>query len=194
MASQTDISLPAPLRRILDKELYPSERIRWIGQPVPQFWTAASITSVIFAIPWTSFSIFWMWGALGFRFPDLSNGFQPQYLFALFGVPFVLIGVGMLSSPWWVRHEAHHTVYLITDQRVILIQGAWSTTVRSYFPDQLNDLYRKEHSNGTGDVILGVRRRKDSDGDMWTEEIGFLGVQHPQAVERSLRQWLRNEG
>ena len=94
----------------------------------------------------------------------------------------------MLSSPIWVWQEARNTVYLVTDKRAISIQGGWSTTIRSRLPDQLKDLYRKERADGTGDVIISIRRWRDGDGDSRSEEIGFLGVRNPREVENILKQ------
>ncbi|NEQ87268.1 MAG: hypothetical protein F6K26_46760 [Moorea sp. SIO2I5] len=191
----TNLKIPKELRIKIDNELEPREYIRWIEQPIPRFFTASSIGSVLFGIPWTSFAIFWMWGALGFKLPDLREGIQPQHLFALFGLPFVLIGFGMLSSPLWVWQAARKTVYLITDKRAISIQGGWSTTtIRSYLPDQLKDIYRKERADGSGDLVITIRRWKDNDGDQRSEEIGFLGVRNPREVEKILKQLAQNAG
>jgi hypothetical protein len=188
----SNLRIPKELRRKIDNELQPGERIRWVEQPIPRFFTPASIGSFLFGIPWTSFAIFWMCGASGFKLPDLREGLQPQHLFALFGIPFVLVGFGMLSSPLWVWQAARKTVYLITDKRAILIQGGGSTTIRSYLPDQLMDIYRKERDDRTGDVVISIRRWKDSDGDNRSEEIGFLGVRNPREVENILNQLAHN--
>jgi len=182
------IHLPGELRRKVENELQPGERIRWIEQPVPHFFTAGSIGAVLFGIPWTSFAIFWMWGVMGFKLPDFREGIQPQHFFALFGVPFVLIGFAMLSTPYWTWQAARETVYLITDQRAISIAGIRSTTIKSYSPDQLQEIHRREKADGTGDVIFWTRKWKDSDGDQRTEDIGFMGIRNPQEVERLLRQ------
>lgn len=177
----TNLKIPKELRRKIDNELEHREYIRWIEQPIPRFFTASSIGSVLFGIPWTSFAIFWMWGALGFK------------LLALFGLPFVLIGFGMLSSPLWVWQAARKTVYLITDKRAISIQGGWSTTtIRSYLPDQLKDIYRKERADGSGDLVITIRRWKDNHGHQRSEEIGFLGVRNPREVEKILKQLAQN--
>lgn len=188
----SNLKIPKELRRKIENELQPGEFIRWIEQPIPRFFTASSIGSVLFGIPWTSFAIFWMWGASGFKLPDLREGLQPQNLFALFGVPFVLIGFRMLSSPIWEWQAARKTVYLVTDKRAISIHGGWSTTIRIYFPNQLKEIYRKERADGTGDVIISIRRWKDSDGDNMSEEIGFLGVRNPREVENILKQLADN--
>jgi hypothetical protein len=188
----SNLNIPKDFRRKIDSELQPGEFIRWIEQPVPRFFTADTIGSILFGIPWTGFALFWMWGALGFKVPDPREGLQPQHLFALFGVPIVLVGFRMLASPIWVWQAARKTVYLVTDKRAISIQGGWSTTIRSYLPDQLKDIYRKERADGTGDVIIAIRQWKDSDGDQRSQEIGFLGVRNPRAVENMLKQLVQD--
>ena len=188
----SNLKIPKELRRKIENELQPGEFIRWIEQPIPRFFTASSIGSVLFGIPWTSFAIFWMWGASRFKLPDLREGLQPQNLFALFGVPFVLIGFRMLSSPIWEWQAARKTVYLVTDKRAISIHSGWSTTIRIYLPNQLKDIYRKERADGTGDVIISIRRWKDSDGDNMSEEMGFLGVRNPREAENILKQLADN--
>ena len=187
-----NLQIPNKLRKKVHKELEVGESIRWVEQPIPRFFTASSIGSILFGIPWTSFALFWMWGALGFELPDIREGIQPKDIFALFGLPFVLIGFGMLSSPIWVWLEARKTVYLITNRRAISIQGGIYTTVRSYLPHELKDIYRKEQADGSGDVIISVRLLKDSDGDNRSEEIGFMGVRNVHLVEKMLKQLAQN--
>jgi hypothetical protein len=190
MSSQ--LNIPKKLRKKVDDELHSGESIRWIGQPVPRFFTASAIGSLLFGIPWTSFALFWMYGASGFRLPNLRTGLQPQHFFALFGLPFVLVGFGMLSSPLWTWQAARDTVYLVTDERVITIQGGKATTIKSYLPEKLDGIYRNERNDGTGDVIIEIRRWKDSDGDQRQEEIGFIGIRNPREVENILKQLAQN--
>jgi hypothetical protein len=180
------LQIPDQLRQKIDRELEPRETIKWVGQPIPRYFTAASITTFFFAIPWTAFAIFWMWGASGFG-QLLTLGFGLHLLFPLFGLPFVLIGFVMLLSPIWIKQAALQTVYLITDQRAIVIEGGFKTTVRSYRPEQLQEVYRQENKDGTGDVIINVRHWKDSDGDRRSEALGFMGIRNPKEAERMLK-------
>jgi hypothetical protein len=181
----SNLKIPKELRRKIENELQPGEFIRWIEQPIPHYSTAASIGAALFSILWTSFAIFWMWGASVFKLPDIKEGLQPQHLLVLFGF-------GILSSPVWVWQAARKTVYLVTDKRAISIHGGWSTTIRICLPNQLKDIYRKERADGAGDVIISIRRWKDSDGDNMSEEIGFLGVRNPREVENILKQLADN--
>jgi hypothetical protein len=166
------------LQSMVDRELEPGESVKWIGMPIPRFFTRASTGSFLFAIPWTAFAIFWMFGAWH----------QSENVpFTLFGVPFVLIGFGMMSVPLFTYRRSFKTVYVITDKRAITFTGGWSTTVRSYPPDTLREIYRKERKDGTGDVVISRRAWRDSDGDRQSEELGFLRVDSPKEIEDMLK-------
>lgn len=171
-------TLPQALQAMVNRELEPGESIKWSGMPIPQFFTAASTGMFLFAIPWTAFAVFWLFG---------SWAQSHSIPFTLFGVPFVLIGCGMLSSPLFAYRRALTTVYLITDKRAITFGGGRSTTVRSYSPDALRDIYRKERKDGTGDVVITRRAWRDTEGDRRSEELGFLRIRNPREVERMLK-------
>ena len=196
----SNLKIPKELRRKIDNELQQGEFIRWVEQPVPRFFTAASITTVLFGIPVTSFSIvlpiFLMWGLLsslkGTTHLELVLIIAVVIIFVLPCLFFVYAGFLMLSSPIRIWQEARNTVYLVTDKRAISIQGGSSITIRSYLPDQLKDVYRKERSDGTGDVIIAIRQWKDSGGYQQSEEIGFFGVRSSQEVANMLRQFVQN--
>lgn len=174
--------LPEKLRHKVRRELRPAERIEWVGQPVPRCFTRVSAPMFLFGIVFTSFSIFWVAGAWGYQPPDFSAG--GTGFFGLFGIPFILVGCGMLASPLWTRRKAIDTVYLVTDQRAILIEGIFSTTVRSFMPDQLGSVYRRERRGGLGDVVFKKEVSHDSEGGRTTTDIGFLNIRDPAGVER----------
>ena len=180
-----DSTISRKLNDAVERELEPGEKVTFIETPQPRFFTTASTGAFLFAIPWTLFALFWMAGAAGFKIPDFKNGFD---LFPFFGVPFVLIGFAMLSSPIWAYRNAFKTVYVITDRRAISFVGGFRTTIRSFFPDDLGDLYRTERSDGSGDVIIGTTTKRDSDGDAHSTPYGFLGVENAKTTEDRLRQ------
>ncbi len=169
----------------VNRELESDERVLWMEQPVPRYFTAMSTGMFLFAIPWTAFAVFWICGASGFEFPDFRKG--GFAFFPLFGLPFLLIGVGMLTTPIWTRRKAAKTVYVITDRRAITFDGGWTTTIRSYPPDKLQNLFRKEKSDGTGDIILAQRAWADSEGHQQAMDLGFLNIRDPKTVENMLK-------
>jgi hypothetical protein len=168
------------------RELEPGESIRWMEQPIPRFFSCGTVAIVLFSIPWTAFAIFWICGAAGFKAPNFHEG--GFAFFPLFGVPFVLIGLGMMLTPVWAYRKALKTVYAITSRRALAIEGGWTTTVRSYRPDQLTNVYRKERRGGVGDVILGQKVWTDSDNDRRSMEVGFMNVRDVRRVERLIQE------
>jgi len=178
-------TIPRELDDKVKRELETGERLLWIEQPIPRYFTAMSTGAFLFAIPWTAFAIFWICGASGFKLPDFSKG--GFSFFPLFGLPFVLIGIGMLSAPLWAYRKAFKTVYVITDRRAITFDAGWTTTIRSYPPDKLQNIHRKEKRDGTGDVVLGQRMWSGSEGGQQSMDSGFLNIRDPKTVEAMLR-------
>ncbi|MDR2441704.1 MAG: hypothetical protein LBE12_20265 [Planctomycetaceae bacterium] len=132
------------LQELVDNELETGETIEWIDQPIPRYFTKETTSHFLFGIPWTAFAIFWTCTAA-----------QHSIVFALWGVPFILIGIWMLSSPIWVRRKMLRTVYTITNRRVITFEGKmFSFDIVSYDADEIEEIYRKQKKNGTGNVFV----------------------------------------
>ena len=177
--------IPRELEDKVKRELESGERLVWMGQPIPRYFNAISTGAFLFAIPWTAFAIFWICGAAGFKYPDFhEGGFS---FFPLFGVPFVLIGLGMLFSPVWTYRKAFKTVYAITDRRAITFDAGWTTTIRSYLPNQLRNIHRKERRDGTGDVVLGQSILTGAERGQRVTDLGFLNIREPKQVEQLLK-------
>lgn len=175
-------SISSKTQHLLQEELRPSEHIVWSSSPKPSRMMKKTIPIVLFGIPWTAFSLFWIAGASGFEAPNFNHGFG---LFPLFGLPFVLIGFGMLSSPYWAARKAAASAYAITNERAILIESNLfgGVTVRSFLPHQLFDVRRVQFSDGSGDLILDRKITTDNDGSRSTTAIGFFGIQDVKQVE-----------
>ena len=54
-------------------------------------------------------------------------------------------------------------------------------------PEKLQDVYRKENKDGTGDVIILKRDWQDSEDRHHVEELGFRHIRDPQKVELMLK-------
>jgi hypothetical protein len=120
MSYDTLLRLPPDRRRLIEGELQPGEQIVWLDQPIPRLFTILTVSLMLFAIPSTAFAIFWMVGSATIinSYMHLTDGLW--VLFPLFGVPFLLIGLGMLLSPLWMRRISRDTYYVITDRRAII--------------------------------------------------------------------------
>lgn len=141
-----------------------------------------------FFIPWTGFSLFWMAAASGFKIPNFDSGWS---WFPLFGLPFVLVGLCGLSAPIWLRRKAGSTIYAITDQRALTIEGVKSIKVKSYLAADIANVEKTQHQDGSGDLVLRIEHYRDSDGDARTRNEGFSAIEDVRAVERLLEQLTR---
>lgn len=175
--------LPVHHQEMVIRELETGERVEWAGMPVPRYFTLDSGSVFFFAIPWTIFSLCFTVVAV---WALLNNPGGPGLLLTLIGIPFTGTGIGMLFSPIRAYRKATRTVYVITDRRAIIFDGGRSAIIHSYPPDKLQDIYRKEHKNGTADVIFTRRRRQVGDGDEQWEEHGFLRVTDSKKIENML--------
>lgn len=192
-------TLPKETAALVSNEIRPGERTAWIGQPLAGRFARKGIPLVLFGIPWTAFAIFWVVGAAAgtSHIPahGQGGGFAQVFrLFPLFGVPFVLIGFGMLSSPCWMLRKARRTAYVITDQRAIVLDaGAWrGVTIRSFDPEHLHDLRRVQNHDGTGDIVFERQWRSDSEGGRQSTDIGFLAIADVKRVEDTIRTLIAN--
>lgn len=169
--------IPYKLEERVQPELESGERVEWKEMPIPHYFSATSTGAFLFAISWTAFAIFWMFGAS-------QSG---SIAFTSFGIPFFLIGIGMLSSPIWTYRKSLNTIYVITDRRAIIFDGGRSVTIRSYEPERLQKVFRKERKDGSGDVIIAHKEWRDSDGDKQRKELGFIRIKDSKKVETMLK-------
>jgi hypothetical protein len=108
-----DMSESAALRPYLQ----PGEGLLWWGRPRQGFMlTARDVLLVPFSLAWGGFAIFWE--------TLVVSGDDPSVLFALWGVPFVLIGLYMIAGRFF--HDAwkrSRTIYGLTAQRALILRG-----------------------------------------------------------------------
>lgn len=183
--NQNDLAAFADdLHLAVQNELAEGERVFWTGQPIPSRLARKALPLVLFGIPWTAFALFWMWGATGFG-KGLDKDAGPFMLFPLFGLPFVLIGLGMLTSPYWAARQARKTVYAVTDRRVFILSPTFfgSTKTRSFQPEDLDSLERTQHADGSGDLVFtyDIRTTQNSTRRV---PVGFLAVPNVKDAEQ----------
>ncbi|MGA9770844.1 MAG: hypothetical protein WBV94_17520 [Blastocatellia bacterium] len=160
-------------------QLESGERLLWYGKPDPKRGLLATIPLVLFAIPWTGFALFWTAAASGLFFKDSKPGWIS--LFGLFGVPFILVGLGMLTSPYWLYKKAKQTVYALTSRRAMIITGGSTKKIQSFTGNDMGAIERTERSNGAGDVMFATIEGKKGD-----QPVGFMGISDARRVERLL--------
>lgn len=192
MASASDLwSLPDHLRGQVEMELRPNEQLLWVGQPIPSLYARKAIPIVLFSIPFGGFAIFWMFAAMNFGMPSF-DGDVVEMLFPLFGLPFVLVGVGMFLSPLWMSIAARRTVYVLTNERAMFIGGFWNTKVVSMGPDRLTEVERSQRSDGSGDLIFDYNITYYKNRRSSTTPVGFMSIPDVRNVEHLVQQMVED--
>lgn len=202
-------------QRQIDGELAPGETLLWAGQPSPGRMAKIGIAPMLFGIPFTAFALFWtaMAGGMawivhgvGSSIPGGGSFATPFAFFPMFGLLFVVVGVGLLLSPLWLFLKAGRTLYALTNQRVILWTGSLGggLTVRSLSPAQLGDRARTQQADGSGDLLFpraaAISTYQDTDNmngfganrtRYRVNQVGFYGIPDVKAVDDLIRQTFR---
>lgn len=181
---------PNPLDTALSGELARGERVLWQSRATGRF-RPALLGIWLFAIPWTAFAVFWtlMAGAL----QAVSTGFSGSsdwfdWVFPLFGVPFILIGVGMLSFPFVAPRRAKRTLFAITDQRIVKLYKGRTLQVQSLPADRIGAMERVENADGSGSLKIALPDSTAADGTRTTEWFLLGEVPGIRMVESRLRE------
>jgi hypothetical protein len=190
------LKLPDALKTFAQRELM-NESVLWVGKPENVHSALPLFAIWVFAIPWTVFALFWeamVAGPLIFFWlgwpvggkPPGSMGMGMMAVMALFGLPFILIGFGMLASPFYAMRRLRRTGYVLTDKRLAILTDSRSIGVKSYQLRQIHSVTRLEHANNTGTVTVGLGFTRDSDGDRQESTEVLANVSDARRLEQLL--------
>ena len=183
--------LAPSLRRRVEAELKPGERVLWAGMPGPLQSLLPSLLLFVFGVGWSSLAFTWetvaIAGALGLgsETGGMSRGMAAD--FAVFGLPFVAVGVGLMGAPFYAALRAFLTAHVVTDRRLLTVTGGSRASVESRSPDRLTTLSRRDGPAGRGTLRLGYGTEKDSDGDTRSIEDRWPDVPDVALAEDAVR-------
>lgn len=165
-ARQSDNARMARLRLALERELHPDEAVQWHGWKLGRIERRLFLTYV-FAIPWTAFSV--MWTVLAAGAISVSEIGLVGIAFPLFGLPFIAVGLWMLSRPFVPLFERGRVLYVVTDRRALKLSLGRELAVTTLPADRVGLVERRELRDGSGTLNLAVKIGRDSDGDRQTD-------------------------
>lgn len=134
-----------PRSEIVD-QIEGDERLLWADKPARGIkFKTSDIFLTIFSIFWLGFSIFWTYMAM-----------DASILFALFGTPFLLIGVYLLIGRYFFDAISRkNTVYALTNKRIIQKSGIFTKSYKSVFLENLPSFSYTKKADGSGDISFG---------------------------------------
>jgi len=196
-------------RERVQEELDPEEQVLWMGSPDPARTAGRPLSTPAARVGLVTFATAVGWLMLAMQIVGPPRPGQPYPWIILLPALFPVIAFAVLAT-WMpggitgrrLPHRASHTLYMITDQRVAILEGGQSFKVRSLAPAQLTNMVRRQRPDGSGDLILtrepGTLSEGWAGGSNWAayawREIGLFGLADVRAVERVIRQRLLRDG
>src|ERR1039458_3086202 len=118
---------------VIRQQLGPQEQLLWSGKPRGGIRLRASDALMIpFSLLWGGFAIFWETMVLHSGQKSTHSGRPVSIFMALWGIPFVLVGLYMIVGRFFVDARMRgKTFYGVTNQRVLIVSGLFSPTTKS---------------------------------------------------------------
>jgi hypothetical protein len=185
------VRFPGALRTAIESELDSDERIAWVGRPSPRPFVVDTILLLILAVPFTLFPVIMIAAAAGFKIPGVNVAANQS---AWFGVPFLLVGLVLLSTPYRAVRIARRTGYVLTDRRAIIFDGGRRRTIHTFLPDRMRNLTRTERRDGSGGLIFLRSIEHDHSGEIEAAKHGFLAIPEVKQVEALVRRLVEEHG
>jgi len=137
--------LTAELQGRLDQ----GEQILWTGRPQQGLLLRkGELLGIPFSVLWCGFAIFWESQVLTHNAP---------WFFALWGIPFILIGVYLVVGRFVVdAWRRQRTVYAVTDRRALILSGLRTPSLKSLDIEGLTDIELQDDGADRGTLVLGL--------------------------------------
>jgi hypothetical protein len=142
------------MTEIFQDELLKDEKILWSGKPETSvLFTPADIFLIPFSILWGGFAIFW---ELAVLFSKDESGKSAPLFFALFGIPFVLLGVHFIFGRFiWKNFKKKRTNYAVTNKRVLVSTHTFNKSFQAEFIDRIPSMSKRIRRDGVGSIYFG---------------------------------------
>lgn len=154
------------LQAVLEKQLRPTEKLLWIGQPDPSRAAKNGRRFLGLGLSLIAGGTFWCWEVLRFFHGENMRKFSTPPLFFrivellfegvffLVGVLSVAFGALMMAVPSWLYRRAQKTLYAVTTERAIILPTTWPRWTHSYGPSDCSRARRTDPLEGRSDVYF----------------------------------------
>jgi len=132
----------------LRSNLSSGEKLIWTGKPKSEIMFRSSDAFLIpFSLLWFGFAIFWETSVIQTEAP---------FFFKLWGIPFLLAGLYITVGRFFIDAKKRaNTIYGITQDRIIIKSGIFSSEITSVNIRTLTDLTISQKGDNSGTITLG---------------------------------------
>jgi hypothetical protein len=136
----------------LEPYLQDNELLLWTGMPKQGFMLRkGDWIAIPFSLFWGGFAIAWEFSVLQMGDLNFTN------IFALFGIPFVLIGIYMLFGRFFFeKFRRKNILYGMTSDRLLIRSGIHSKKFNSIQIKALRGITYSKRLDGSGTIVLGT--------------------------------------
>jgi hypothetical protein len=191
------------LRRTIEPQLRPGERLIWIGQPDPVLFSLEveraylslfGLVAVVVVVA--------LWATSHLSYPRSA-------LIAVILMVSPFVAYLLIAAPWRYRTRVLQSIYAITDRRALVYRGVgWSLlwlevlpelqdTLWSFDPPQIRARRRIPRYNGRTDLVFDGERHYHFTGRGsirdWVQ-VGFLGLGNIDEADRLLDEQFLQDG
>lgn len=154
MEADASTGLSESNRAALMAELLPGEALLWAAEPSSGM-RVAGFAIWLVAIPFTVFGLLWSaLTLLPLLFGEPGRAGWLGLVAALFGLPFLGVGLIALRKPFALRRAANNTVFAFTDKRLIRLVHAKAREVSEVPMDSIGSVDMVEYSDGSGTLTI----------------------------------------
>jgi hypothetical protein len=163
----------------VSRQMRSREKPLWIGRPIPlKFAMVEGGPSVLNGLLLLGFAGYVAYDA--YRF-----GETPYLMVAL---TFAAIGLYLICRPIVEYLRAKRTTYVITNQRLIILDGLWRPTMDSFAPSEIGSLAVRSGADGIGTIIFHERRDWLAHSGRFYKKIGFKAVADVKEAVKLIRE------
>ena len=178
---EDDLPLCLETKNFVETQLLPGEELCWTGRPLGRFFAMPTPFVFLFSCIWFSVISFFTYSSL-----QEGNSFS-----ILFTIPFWCVGIGVLSTPFFMLRKKQRTVYAITTQRVLIAdRGAFGKMTCRQYPLEQGLIMRTQYgNNGVGDIIFAEEIVQSGRGS-GSMPIGFMELPDAAQMEQMLHRFI----
>jgi hypothetical protein len=137
----------------IQPELLAGESLLWSGQPLRKIiFHQRDLFAIPFSLLWGGFAIFWEWGVTG-HFGNSGNSHPAPAFFALWGIPFVVMGQYLIWGRFiYTAWKKSRTYYAVTNKRVIVVSIGFNRKLIDGYLRNLDSASLSTRADGIGTI------------------------------------------